>query len=65
MTSRITELDAPRRFVDEMVRGPFAFFRHEHLFEEAGRLTRMTDVVELRTRSAPSATCRRAYTSAG
>ena len=50
MTSRITEFDPPHRFVDEMVRGPFASFRHEHLFEEGGGGTRMTDVVEFRTR---------------
>ncbi len=50
MTSRITEFHPPHRFVDEMVRGPFASFRHEHLFEEAGSGTRMTDVVEFRTR---------------
>ncbi len=31
MTSRITDFDAPWRFVDEMVRGPFARFRHEHI----------------------------------
>ncbi|MEA3075374.1 MAG: hypothetical protein QOF60_282 [Actinomycetota bacterium] len=44
MTSRITELDRPRRFVDEQVRGPFRRFRHEHVFEEAsdGR-TKMID----------------------
>lgn len=44
MTSRITAYDAPRRFVDEQVRGPFRALRHEHLFDDlgAGR-TRMTD----------------------
>jgi len=50
MTSRITEFDPPHRFVDEMVRGPFASFRHEHLFEDHGDGTRMTDVVAFRTR---------------
>jgi ligand-binding SRPBCC domain-containing protein len=45
MTSRITAFEPPRRFVDEMVRGPFRSFRHEHLFEPAGAGTRMTDVV--------------------
>ena len=33
MTSRVTELERPRRFVDEQVRGPFHWFRHEHLFD--------------------------------
>ena len=46
MTSRITELERPRRFVDEQIRGPFARFRHEHLFEEIDGGTRMTDNVE-------------------
>lgn len=49
MTSRIVEFDPPRRFVDEMVRGPFTAFRHEHLFEAHGSGTRMTDVITLRT----------------
>jgi ligand-binding SRPBCC domain-containing protein len=44
LTSRVTELDRPRRFVDEQVRGPFRSMRHEHLFEPAGPgCTRMTD----------------------
>lgn len=45
MTSRISELDAPRRFVDEQVHGPFRVFRHEHLFAEIGGRTRMTDTL--------------------
>ena len=44
VTSRITEFEPPHRFVDEMVRGPFALFRHEHSFEEHEGGTRMTDV---------------------
>ena len=36
MTSRVTELDRPRRFVDEQQRGPFRRFRHEHVFEIDG-----------------------------
>ncbi len=45
LTSRITALEAPHRFVDEQVRGPFARFRHEHRFERAGTGTRMVDDV--------------------
>jgi ligand-binding SRPBCC domain-containing protein len=48
MTSRITAFDRPHRFVDEMVHGPFASFRHEHNFEEDGEGTVMTDVVAVR-----------------
>jgi ligand-binding SRPBCC domain-containing protein len=46
MTSRITEFEPPRRFVDEMVRGPFTRFRHEHRFEPSNKGTLMTDLVE-------------------
>ncbi|WP_127474451.1 SRPBCC family protein [Microbacterium sulfonylureivorans] len=45
MTSRISEADAPRRFVDEQVHGPFRVFRHEHRFAEVGGRTRMTDTL--------------------
>jgi ligand-binding SRPBCC domain-containing protein len=55
MTSRITAFDPPHRFVDEMVRGPFRSFRHEHLFERAGAGTRMTDVVAFRMSLGPVA----------
>ncbi len=53
VTSRITEFDRPHRFVDEMIRGPFALFRHEHRFEGSEGTTRMTDLIEFRTRAGP------------
>lgn len=37
-----------RSFVDEQVIGPFAFFRHQHLFEPAGDGCRMEDRIEYR-----------------
>jgi ligand-binding SRPBCC domain-containing protein len=46
MTARIVLFDRPYRFVDEMVRGPFRSFSHEHLFSAHGQCTQMTDVVE-------------------
>lgn len=46
LTSRITAFDAPHRFVDEQVRGPFAHFRHEHLFEADGTGSVMIDRLE-------------------
>jgi ligand-binding SRPBCC domain-containing protein len=52
MTSRVTELDRPRRFVDEQVRGPFARFHHEHRFlsrDDGG-----TDMVDIVTFTAPA-----------
>jgi ligand-binding SRPBCC domain-containing protein len=43
LTSRITAMDRPTRFVDEQASGPFASFRHEHRFETATGGTLMTD----------------------
>jgi ligand-binding SRPBCC domain-containing protein len=45
MTSAITALDRPHRFVDEQTAGPFRSFRHEHVFAESGGSTTMTDVI--------------------
>ncbi|KXZ60551.1 hypothetical protein Mlaev_01632 [Microbacterium laevaniformans] len=48
MTVRIAELDRPRRFVDEQVRGPFRSFRHEHVFvDDSDGGTVMTDTITL------------------
>jgi ligand-binding SRPBCC domain-containing protein len=44
LTSKITEYNRPRYFVDEMVQGAFASFRHEHLFLEKEGSTQMVDV---------------------
>lgn len=46
MTSKITEYERPARFVDEMQQGPFACFRHEHLFEQQDETTTMVDVID-------------------
>lgn len=42
MTSRITEYREPSHFVDEQLRGPFRFWRHEHRFtpDDGGTLLR-------------------------
>lgn len=47
MTAKITEMDPPHRFVDEMVSGPFKSLWHSHVFEESDGLTRMTDVMKV------------------
>lgn len=44
LTSKITEMDAPCFFVDEMVSGAFHSFRHEHYFISRGEATEMKDV---------------------
>lgn len=42
-----TACDAPRLFVDEMKRGPFAYWRHEHHVEPLGATrTRLRDHIE-------------------
>jgi ligand-binding SRPBCC domain-containing protein len=48
-TSRITHFDRPRYFRDEMVRGRFAIFKHDHYFEPEGSGTVMRDVIEFRS----------------
>ncbi|WP_382304540.1 SRPBCC family protein [Herbiconiux sp. UC225_62] len=45
LTSRVTEFDPPRRFVDEQTRGPFKTFRHEHVFESTPAGSVMIDRV--------------------
>ena len=44
LTSKITVLERPYLFVDEMVSGAFRSFRHEHHFRIVGRDTEMKDV---------------------
>ena len=46
LTSRISEFDPPHRFVDEMVRGAFARFRHEHQFLAVEGGTEMVDIFD-------------------
>lgn len=44
LTSKITVMQRPVLFVDEMQGGAFKSFRHEHHFAEADGATLMTDV---------------------
>jgi ligand-binding SRPBCC domain-containing protein len=46
LTSRITAFDRPRRFRDSLVRGAFARFDHDHIFEPTETGTRMIDVFD-------------------
>ena len=44
--ARITEVDRPIRFVDEMVHGSFKRLRHIHEFKPIGNATLMRDTIE-------------------
>jgi len=44
LTSKITEFESPNYFVDEMIKGAFKEFKHEHHFEDVNGKTKMTDV---------------------
>lgn len=44
--AKFTEYDPGRSFVDEQGRGPFAYFRHRHSFDDAPGGTRMTDTID-------------------
>jgi ligand-binding SRPBCC domain-containing protein len=48
-TSRITAMERPRHFRDEMMRGAFRTFAHDHGFQEQGGVTVMTDDVVFRS----------------
>src|SRR5882757_2811493 len=44
LTAKVTEMAAPYFFADEMVKGAFKSFRHEHHFAEHKGYTLMTDI---------------------
>ena len=59
LTSRITQFDPPHRFGDQMVRGAFKRFDHDHHFTApSAEVTVMRDVLTSTRRWAGSATWR-------
>ena len=46
--TEITEWEAPHRFVDLQLKGPYQWWHHEHRFESCKEGTRMIDEVEYR-----------------
>lgn len=46
LTSRITDLEFPNYFADEMVQGAFKSFRHEHRFTQNGSSVLMRDTFD-------------------
>jgi len=49
LTARITEMERPHRFVDEMVSGAFHSFYHVHEFHAEQGGTRMVDIFDYRS----------------
>lgn len=49
LTSKITEYDRPNYFADEMVKGAFSEFKHEHHFAESNGGTLMTDFFDYKS----------------
>ena len=47
LTFKITEFDAPFFFVDEMVKGTFKSFRHEHYLHEKSNKIIMKDILNI------------------
>jgi ligand-binding SRPBCC domain-containing protein len=48
-TSKITEMRLPHFFADEMIKGDFKYFRHQHFFKPAENGTIMIDLVEFKS----------------
>lgn len=48
-TSRITAYDRPRHFRDEMIRGRFNSFCHDHYFKPTSTGTRMVDEIQFKS----------------
>ncbi|QNR83939.1 SRPBCC family protein [Pedobacter riviphilus] len=46
MTNKISKMEYPTFFVDEMVKGPFKKLHHQHQFKIMGSQTEMTDIFE-------------------
>ena len=49
LTSKITEFDSQYYFADEMIKGIFKRFKHQHYFEDHQGGTLMTDLFEYRS----------------
>ncbi len=46
--SEITQVEAPRYFVDEQRQGPYRFWHHQHRLREVGASVEKTDLVHYR-----------------
>ena len=48
-TSIISEMTIPRHFCDEMTRGDFVFFKHDHYFDALNGGTIMSDIIKFKS----------------
>ena len=54
LSSKIVEFDRPTSFTDQMTKGAFKSFRHQHLFESLlDGATKMTDILEFESPLGP------------
>lgn len=49
LTTKITEYNFPDNFTDEMVKGAFKGFKHQHIFMKEENGTLMTDIFEYKS----------------
>jgi ligand-binding SRPBCC domain-containing protein len=52
-TSKITAMEAPLNFVDEMIKGDFKSFKHEHYFKPVNNGTIMIDILNFESPLGP------------
>lgn len=48
-TSIISEMTIPQHFCDEMTRGDFVFFKHDHYFDAMNGGTIMSDIIKFKS----------------
>jgi len=54
LSSKLVEFDRPTSFTDQMTKGAFKSFRHQHLFESLlDGATKMTDILEFESPLGP------------
>lgn len=49
LTSKITTFDRPNSFTDEMVKGAFKAFKHQHIFKKTENEVEMIDIFEYKS----------------
>ncbi len=49
LTTKITAFRSPEYFIDEMVKGPFKSFKHQHIFRSIDTITEMTDIFDYKS----------------